>query len=136
MSVSDVFFELGKSRIRRLYISAVHLFALICVWVTFSSWLCFMLSLGLCTTCYYFWIEKHDVSAIEFNKKTEWNLYDGSGGLLRAELLPSSVMWRYLLILNFFVLATQKTETIVIFSDSFSLEEYRVLRRCVKVGYL
>ena len=86
---------------------------------------------------YYYFFDYHaEIIALQFVKNKTWNLHLKNHEIVSAELLGCSVIFRHVLILHFQCEVTQLKKSVVWFSDSFALEDFRALRRCVKVGYL
>lgn len=109
---------------------------MICVAFLFSKILlvfifpCFMISF------LYYLTQDGKIISLQCDKKTEWVLRFSHADSEPAILLGSSVMLSHLMILHFKLPDNSKQKTIVLFSDGFSREEFRALRRCVRMGYL
>lgn len=130
-------FQPARSLTLFAYFIAISFFALVCVWVTFSGILFFIFSSGVFISLnYYFFYAHAEIIALAFLRKKEWILYFSADQIAYATLLGCSVMFRHMLILHFYLPASQQKKSVVLFSDQFSDEHYRALRRCVKMGYL
>jgi len=129
------FFKPQKSRIYCAYLVFTHGFALLSVLLVLKFWALLFLPIITLSFLFYHHRENHIIS-LEHDKKTQWVLHLSNGLFERVELLPNSVMMRYFLVLHFMCINTGKKETLVLFSDSFSGNDFRSLRRCVKSGYL
>lgn len=127
----------APSRLYFFYLCGVHCFAFACIGITFSGALFFVFSilLILCGAYYYFF-DYPEIVSLTFLKETEWNVQLLNAGVEHAQLLGSSVMFRYMMILHFQLFSSRKKKSIVLFCDSFSKRDYQALRRCVKIGYL
>lgn len=125
------------------YLVFIHFFAFACAVMVLSIVL-HVIILFLLIISFLFFLERHqEIISLEYARETEWILHCHDDRIFRMKLLPSSVMMRYFLILHFSepgALATGKnkyaTKTLVLFSDQFSPDNYRHLRRCVKMGFL
>lgn len=85
---------------------------------------------------FIFFLERDQkIMTLEYAQKTEWILYCHDDQIFRMQLLSSSVMMRYFLVLHFKG-ENEYKKTLVLFSDMFSSENYRRFRRCVKMGFL
>ncbi|PIZ04139.1 MAG: hypothetical protein COY58_05645 [Gammaproteobacteria bacterium CG_4_10_14_0_8_um_filter_38_16] len=114
----------------------LFIFALICIWISFSGWLFFMLLISvLVLTAYSLFYARSTICALLFSKEREWILYLSHDQVVRATLLGDSVMFRHIMILHFQLLSSKHKKSIVLFSDQFSIAVYRELRRCIKMGY-
>lgn len=133
---NGLFFRLQSSIVYRMYLIATHLFVLLCVWSVLSLWLCLVFLLPWGFSFLYFWYRNQNISALEYCNKTEWVLHYADDTVARVVLLPSSVMMRYFLILHFKGTSMTQNEIIVLFPDSFSRNDFRLLRRCVRMGFL
>lgn len=86
---------------------------------------------------FLFFLEQDDgIISLQYHHKTEWIVCCRDNKIVRMQLLPSSVMMRYFLILHFASEFVADKKTVVLFSDLFSPEIYRDLRRCIKMGFL
>lgn len=129
-------FQLQSSDMFFFYLIFIHLFALLCVWFI-TPWFLFIFFLvgALISFFYYLWRDEKIIT-LQHDKKTEWILQLSDDSMERAELLPSSVMMRYFLVLHFKCTYSLEKKSLILFSDSFSDNDFKSLRRCVKMGFL
>lgn len=126
---------LQYSPIYRGYLIAVHLFAFACVAMVLPNAL-YVIALFCLIISFIFFLERDQkIMTLEYSQKAEWILHCHDDQVVRMQLLPSSVMTRYFLILHFMD-ENEYNKTLVLFSDMFSSENYRNLRRRVKMGFL
>ncbi|HLB56273.1 MAG TPA: protein YgfX [Coxiellaceae bacterium] len=128
-------FQPKKSVLYFWYLIFMHIFATFCIWIVSPIYLFFIFLLFLITSFLYYFYRTEKVLALQYDKKTKWilELYDEK--IMPAELLSSSVMMRYFLVLHF-KCDDLSRKKMILFADSFSEENYRALRRCIKIGYL
>ncbi|OGT52056.1 MAG: hypothetical protein A3E84_00515 [Gammaproteobacteria bacterium RIFCSPHIGHO2_12_FULL_42_13] len=110
--------KLNPSKLLLYYSIAIIVFAMGCI-ASVSFYYC----VSLVFVCLF---PQKRISTVHYLGKGRWRLNEEEH---EAKLLPSSVMWRYALILHF--LSDGKRENVVIIKDSMSDEDYRRLRRCV-----
>ena len=105
------------SRFLFYYSIIIVIFAVTCVFVVLP-YLVFLLIPFL--ICHF----KKKIPSIEYCKNGAWKI-DGK----EAILLPSSVMWRYLMVLHFKL--GSRRSSVVVMQDSLPDGDYRWLRRCI-----
>ena len=124
-------FTFQSSKNFLFYRVAVFLFAGVSLWLTFSMWI-FCTGVGLIILFALHEKDKPRWLSIDYKAENEWILESATEGIVRAKLLSSSVMMRYLLILQFEDLQWKQKKVVVVFSDQLLFKEYRALRRCVR----
>lgn len=127
-------FQPKKSSIFVVYTIVLYLFAIGCVWFTFSG-----LTLFFLLTIIFLISKKREnrtIISLQYDKETEWILQLTNETIVRTMLLPTSVMWRYLCILHFESLQSKERTTLILFADSLSSRDFQLLRRCVRMGYI
>ncbi|OGT49797.1 MAG: hypothetical protein A3E53_04875 [Gammaproteobacteria bacterium RIFCSPHIGHO2_12_FULL_39_24] len=117
------------------YLISVHFFSVICITTVTSLFLFPFFLLCFAISFLYYFFRVDEIITLQYSKKTEWILELRDGRIERAELLPSSVMMHYFLVLHFKCFTSSEKKTIVLFSDSFVKKDYQALRRCVRMGY-
>ena len=130
------FFYLKKSHIYFYYLVFTHLFSLTCVFIVSPVFFDNIFLLLLIISFLYYLLHDQKIMSLRHNQKTEWILGLPNGEMRYVTLLPSSVMMRYFLVLHFKCIHSDRKERMVLFTDHFSKEDYRALRRCMKMGYL
>lgn len=125
-------FSPKPSKISFIYLILVHIFSMICIFLLIPFWMVFLCLPMMLIFFIYFIRYSNEIVTLQYAKKTEWILGLKNGKYLRGELLKNSVIFRYFLILHFKI--ENKTKTIVIWSDSLSLKEYKAVRRAVRRG--
>ncbi|OGT41231.1 MAG: hypothetical protein A3F13_09755 [Gammaproteobacteria bacterium RIFCSPHIGHO2_12_FULL_40_19] len=133
---TNLFFQPQQSILYRGYLILTHVFALLCIGSLVPEWLLIFLLLIATGSFYHYFFRDQNITALKYDKKTEWILHYVNDSMERGNLLPSSVMMRYFLILHFKGLSNARIDTIVLFSDSFSSKDFQALRRCVRMGFL
>jgi hypothetical protein len=118
------------------YLISIHLFAFVCAAMVLPALLHVIILFCLIISFLFFLERDQEIISLQYAQKTEWMLHCNDDHVLRMQLLPSSVMMRYFLILHFKDENLPDKKTLVLFSDLFSPENYRDLRRCVKMGFL
>ena len=136
MNSTRYFFQPAKSTFYFWYLVFTHLFALTCIWFIAPGFLFMFFLLCMSISFSYYYCRNEKIIALQHDKKTQWMLELFDGETERAELLSSSVMMRYFLVLHFKLTNSSKKKTLLLFSDSFSKIDFQALRRCVKMGYL
>lgn len=127
---------LKHSPIYRGYLITIHFFAFVCAAMVLPDALDVIILFCLIISFLFFLEHDQKIISLEYAQKTEWILHCNDDHVLRMQLLPSSVMIRYFLILHFTGENLADKKTLVLFSDLFSHENYRDLRRRVKMGFL
>jgi hypothetical protein len=131
--VSELFY-IRNSRCRAVYLIFTYLFSI------FSAGMISPPALGF-TPCaivgilfsYHFFYQPV-VLWLQYASKKEWMVCYQNNHIERAVLLSASVMTRYFLILRFQGIASGRKTKVILFSDSFSPDAYRALRRSVRMG--
>lgn len=118
------------------YLIAIQLFAFRCTAMVLPIALHVIVLFCLIVSFLFFLERDQGIIFLQYNQKTEWMLYCNNDRVLRMQLLSSSVMTRYFLILHFTGEKVADKKSLVLFSDMLSPENYRHLRRCVKIGFL
>jgi len=136
MKNSPTYFQPQKSRIYGWYLLSTHLFALICVSSVTSFFLFPVFFLCVTISFLIYFCRAPKIISLQYDQKRKWILELTDHSIERAELLSSSVMMRYFLILHFKALDSGIKRTSLLFSDSFSPLDFQALRRCVKMGFL
>ncbi len=129
-------FNPKKSLTYQRYILFTHLFALISVVIVTSLFLFPVFLLCFSISCLYYLSRPEKMITLQYDCDKEWILTLHNSEIVRAELLPSSVMMRYFLVLHFKYEHAPHSKNILLFSDQFSRTDFQALRRCVKMGYL
>lgn len=118
------------------YLISIHFFAFISAAMVLPNALHVIILFCLIISFLFFLECDQKIITLEYAQKTEWILHCRDDQIFRMQLLSSSVMMRYFLILHFTSENVTDKKTLVLFSDLFSPENYRDLRRCVKMGFL
>ena len=130
------FFRLQPSIFYRGYLIFTYVFALISVGLVMQKWVFFFFVFSTLGPFGYYFFHHEKIMAFRYDKKTEWILHCVDNSVERVVLLPSSVMMSYFLLLHFKGFSDGRKKIIVLFSDSFSRDDFRSLRRCVRMGFL
>lgn len=145
---------LKYSLIYVFYLIFVHFYAYICAMMMIPVWLDVPAFFCLIVSFLYFLGSAQAAGCLVYSGKTDWLFYSESGAAVQMQLQPSSVVMRYFLVLHFAIKVEEKrlaqgklknrlmqvfskhsVKTFVLFSDMFSEEDYRHLRRCMKMGF-
>ncbi len=117
------------------YLISIHFFAFACIAMVLPNAL-YVIALFCLIMSFLFFLERdQEIITLEYAQKTEWIVHCHDDQVVRMQLLPSSVMMRYFLVLHFKG-DNEYKKTLVLFSDMFLSENYRHFRRCVKQGFL
>lgn len=128
-------FTLKPSRFFLSLFIAVHLFSVMCLLLTTISiqWKILAI-LFLVTHGFIMWQrkislrDKNAIVTINYHRDGEWQLQNRRGVYANAILCGDSVVTRWLIILNFKVVATRKIVSVIIFPDSVDTDTLRRLR--------
>ena len=121
------------SFVQIIYSVILAVFAMICV---LTSQLLPTIIAVLIGGIFYFLSRSKTIIAFRFDGKQAWILETEMHQFQEASLLGSSVLWRYLIILHFQLMKTGERRTVCVFSDSITMDEFRLLRRCVRMCFL
>lgn len=125
-----------KSMFHLCYLIFTHLFAFICICMIAPFFFDGIFLLFVAASFLYYLFYDQKMTSLQYDQKTEWIVELNNGKIMHATLLPSSVMMRYFVVLHFKCIHSAKKKRMVLFSDHFSKDDYRALRRCMKMGYL
>lgn len=125
----------GYSRVHFYTLVVVHLFAWICICMIATMIVDGVCAIGIGLSFCYF-LQHETIRSVEYLQKTEWLLTLDDDNIVQGELLPSSVMMPYFVVMHFRVADANRKIHLFFFCDHFSKIEYIALRRSMKMGYL
>lgn len=120
----------------RIYSVLVHLFAVFCVISVTSFYMCWLSVLALIGSILFYGCRKETIAMLECTDKKEWIVHQASAESVRVEILSSSVMMSWFLIVHFEVLQNKQKMHRVVFCDALSRDDFYALRRCVRCAFL
>ena len=129
-------FQPHVSRIYFCYLIFVHLISFIAICLIAPIFVDVVFLLSMILSFLYFVFRPNEIRSLRYVKKAEWILLLHSREIVFAELLGSSVLMRYVVVLHFRFTNTQQKKRMILFCDHFSEIDYRSLRRCMKIAYL
>lgn len=124
------------SWVYRIYIVAIHFFAMCCILTTFPYCGRLIGLLLLMGCCVFYALRTEEIVMLKWMCKKEWIVHTAMGEMVCAEILPSSVMMPWFLILHFEGMENKRNMRCVIFYDSLRREDFYHLRRCVRCAFL
>lgn len=129
-------FLLKPSWIYRIYSVLVHVFAVLCIASVVSFYTCLMGLIVMTGSFLFYFYRKESIVILECTDQKEWIVHRANAEIARAEILSSSVMMSWFLILHFEVLNDKQKKRCIVFRDSLSREDFYALRRCVRCAFL
>lgn len=130
-------FQPTHSKIYFNYLIFTHVFLVLCLYSVLPMILFFFMLPCIFISCLYYLFKKEERFFLQHHKKTEWILHNAHTRTTNhATLLGSSILFSHLFILHFKYQENAAQKTIILFSDSFSPDTFRALRRCIRAGYL
>ncbi|OGT26548.1 MAG: hypothetical protein A3I77_06830 [Gammaproteobacteria bacterium RIFCSPLOWO2_02_FULL_42_14] len=122
------YFEYKTSRWVRIYLILMHLFAAACSYAVMTAYgfVLFLFLGGI--FCHVRRKRKRRIVALQYDRSKIWLLKTPNDEWIKAHLLPSSVLFRHVMILHFCEINTNRRCHLCLFSDT---AQWKMLRRAI-----
>ncbi len=134
--MTESVFRLHASKIFFWYLFCVHIFALICFWLSFNT-LLFSILFMLTFISFVFFLKQGNSRShvsLVFTTDQQWKIDFLNNHVETVELLGNSVIARYFCMLYFKSESNNKHFKLLVFKDSVQKNLFKTLKRCARIS--